>query len=107
MRVLLSSSLLSVIRISHKNLLNQQKSDGYGRRKTLQYFHRDEGAACRASKTANGARAINAEIAKMNGLTFSSINASVSELAKAGKELSSALVSLPKTMDTIADDVKR
>lgn len=52
-------------------------------------------------------RAINAEIAKMNGLTFSSINASVSELAKAGKELSSALVSLPKTMDTIADDVKR
>lgn len=52
-------------------------------------------------------RAINAEIAKMNGLTFSSINASVSELAKAGKELSSALVSLPKTMDTIADDVKK
>ena len=52
-------------------------------------------------------RAINAEIAKMNGLTFSSINASVSELAKAGKELSSALVSLPKTMGTIADDVKK
>lgn len=40
-------------------------------------------------------KSINVEIAKLNGLTFDALNASVSELIKTGRELSSALTPFP------------
>lgn len=52
-------------------------------------------------------KSINAEIAKLNGLTFDALNASASELIKTGRELSSALTSLPKSSKRAADGVKK
>lgn len=52
-------------------------------------------------------QAINAEISKINGLTFSSINASAAELVKTGKELSNAMTSLPKATSASAAGVKK
>ena len=52
-------------------------------------------------------QSINAEIGKMNGLTLSSINTSVSELVKTGKELSNTFVSLSKPADKLANGLKK
>lgn len=52
-------------------------------------------------------QSINAEIGKMNGLTLSSINTSVSELVKTGKELSNTFVSLSKPADKVANGLKK
>ena len=52
-------------------------------------------------------QSINAEIAKMNGLTLSSINTSISEFVKTGKEISNTFVSLSKPVDNAANGIKK